>query len=171
MLTWSGKFINSPEQRLIQGATALMTQPVIDYKNKNVDEETRKISVARTLAKITAGTTVGVLVRWLGIKAINAFSNIEYDLECTNLERRYIRPRSKRDIFVPKELLTKAKDLSTEEMLKQMTRYRKAMGTLIATVAMVITNFAIDAPLTRYLTGKFRKKLGIEDCKQEGGKK
>ena len=55
-----GKRINSPEQRLIQGATALAMQPFIDFQNKKADEETRAVSVARTLGKIIAGTAVGV---------------------------------------------------------------------------------------------------------------
>ena len=51
------------KNRLIMGATALVTQPTIDYYNKKVDEETRTISRNRTIAKILAGTTVGILVR------------------------------------------------------------------------------------------------------------
>ena len=59
---------------MILGATALATQPVIDLKNKEVDEETRMTSVARTIAKIVAGTIVGVVVRYAGIEAAKAFS-------------------------------------------------------------------------------------------------
>ena len=59
-----GKYINSPEQRLIQGATALFMQPVIDYFNHSADDETRAVSVARTIGKIIAGTCVGVAVRY-----------------------------------------------------------------------------------------------------------
>ena len=40
-----------------------MSQPFIDASNKNVDEKTRKVSVARTIAKIIAGTLTGYFVR------------------------------------------------------------------------------------------------------------
>ena len=56
-----GKKCSSAEQRLILGVTALATQPFIDAHNKSVDEETRKVSVARTIAKIIAGTLTGLL--------------------------------------------------------------------------------------------------------------
>ena len=55
----TGEKISSAEQRLILGASALMSQPFIDANNKRVDEKTRKVSVARTIAKIVAGTFTG----------------------------------------------------------------------------------------------------------------
>lgn len=54
-VTKIGEKINSPEQRLILGATALATQPFIDLNNKKADKETRAVSVARTIGKIIAG--------------------------------------------------------------------------------------------------------------------
>ena len=59
----TGEKISSAEQRLILGASALMSQPFIDWNNKNVDEKTRKVSVARTVAKIIAGTLTGYYIR------------------------------------------------------------------------------------------------------------
>ena len=53
-LDFAGKYLHAPEQRLLLGATALATQPFIDMHNKNVDKETRMMSVARTIAKIIA---------------------------------------------------------------------------------------------------------------------
>ena len=41
----TGEKISSAEQRLILGASALMSQPFIDANNKRVDEKTRKVSV------------------------------------------------------------------------------------------------------------------------------
>ena len=35
-----GRYINSPEQRLLQGATALAIQPAFDYYNPKADKET-----------------------------------------------------------------------------------------------------------------------------------
>ena len=36
------------------------------------------------------------------------------------------------------------------------------MGTFVATVAMIFTNFLIDAPLTKHLTSVFTKKINKE---------
>ncbi len=66
-----GKKCTSAHQRGILGATALLTQPFIDARNKDVDEKTRKYSVARTIAKIIAGTLTGVAIRYGCIKAMN----------------------------------------------------------------------------------------------------
>ena len=58
-IDWIGKNLSSAENRLILGASALMSQPFIDAANKDVDSETRRISVCRTVAKIIAGTATG----------------------------------------------------------------------------------------------------------------
>ena len=47
----AGEKISSAEQRLILGASALMSQPFIDAKNKNVDEKTRKFLSQELLPK------------------------------------------------------------------------------------------------------------------------
>lgn len=140
-----GEHVNSPEQRLALGATALATQPFIDLNNKNVDEKTRSISVARTLAKIIAGTIVGVAVRKGAIEGIKHCKDYKF--------------------LVPgKDVIGKA---SEEILNKRMSNYTKAVGTLAATVMMIFTNFAIDAPLTRYLTGKFHNYIvGAKQSKE-----
>lgn len=70
---WVGEKCSGPQNRLILGATALMSQPFIDLYNKNVDEKTREISAARTAAKIIVGTATGFTVRYLTIAAIEKF--------------------------------------------------------------------------------------------------
>ena len=60
-LAWAGKRLHAPEQRIVLGATALATQPFIDLHNKDVDEETRKLSAARTVAKIIYGLLTNIL--------------------------------------------------------------------------------------------------------------
>ncbi len=65
-----GQKCTSAHQRGILGATALLTQPFIDAHNKSVDDKTRKYSVARTIAKIVAGTMTGVAIRYGCIKAM-----------------------------------------------------------------------------------------------------
>ena len=140
------KNFSSDKQRLALGITALATQPVIDAKNKRVDEKTRKVSVARTIAKIIAGTLTGFLIRYGCIKSIKSFSQIPGKGV----------PKYK-TIFTPKGI----KDNQTDAF----EQYRNAMGTVIALGIMVFTNFLIDAPLTKFLTNTFVKHQEMEDKK------
>ncbi|MBR1425285.1 hypothetical protein IJ579_06960 [bacterium] len=70
---WIGNRVSSPQNRLILGVTALMSQPFIDLYNTNVDERTREVSAARTVAKIIAGTATGFTIRYMTIAAIDKF--------------------------------------------------------------------------------------------------
>lgn len=135
----TGEKISSAEQRLILGASALMSQPFIDANNKNVDEKTRKVSVARTIAKIVAGTFTGYFIRKGCIKGIKALSQV-------------LGPNVPKwkTVFTPKNV----KDNTTDAFLQ----YRNAMGTVVALVVMMFTNFIIDAPLTKFLTNALVKK-------------
>lgn len=136
------------KNRLIMGATALVTQPTIDYYNHNVDEETRTISRNRTVAKIIAGTSVGILVRGAAYSIVEKMTDI------------------KRNNKYSKALLP-SKDL--DKLLKNQTflkNYRSALSTGIAILAMCFTNFLIDAPLTIYLTNKFNESYRT---KKKGG--
>ena len=135
----TGEKVSSAEQRLILGASALISQPFIDSHNKHVNEKTREVSVARTIAKIIAGTTTGFLIRKGCIKGIEKLSKIPAD----NIP--WIKT-----IFTPAGV----KDNTTEKFLQ----YRNAMGTIVALVAMMVTNFLIDAPLTKFLTNVLIKK-------------
>lgn len=135
----TGEKISSAEQRLILGASALMSQPFIDANNKRVDEKTRKVSVARTIAKIIAGTFTGYFIRKGCIKGIKALSQVEGK----NVSKW-------KSIFTPKNI----KDNTTDAFLQ----YRNAMGTVVALVVMMFTNFLIDAPLTKFLTNALVKK-------------
>ena len=138
-LEYIGKNFSSDKQRLALGLTAIVTQPVIDAHNKDVDEKTRKVSVARTISKIIAGTTTGFLIRYGCIKGIKAFSQIP----------KAGIPKYK-SIFTPKGL----KNNNTEAF----EQYRNAMGTIVALVVMMFTNFLIDAPLTKFLTNHLISK-------------
>ena len=160
-INWIGEHVSSPEQRLLLGATALATQPFIDYNNKNVDENTRMISVARTLAKIISGTVVGVAVRVGCIRIATKYGQTVI----TKLENGGISvaPKTKSDIFAPKiDYL----DITESQYLKRAENHRSTMGTILATCAMMFTNFLIDAPLTRFLTGKFSKFI-TQNVKQQ----
>lgn len=159
-LDWAGRRLHSPEQRIILGATALATQPFIDLQNKNVDKETRKTSAARTVAKIVAGTAVGVAVRYAGIAFVRKFCQYDKVFNASGGVEKII-PKKGRSLFVP--IFTKGKGgnsifpIAEDVLTKRFDKYQKAMGTFVATVAMIATNFLLDAPLTKWFT-----KLGVK---------
>lgn len=148
-IQWVGQNISSPGNRLILGVSALMSQPFIDLHNKKVDEDTRKVSALRTVAKIIAGTSTGVIIRWGCIKML------DYCTETAEGASKFQK------LFLPNKELTK--DLKAFDNLKQ---YKKSLGTLISLGVMVFTNFLIDAPLTKFLTNRF---LEMKKHKEETG--
>lgn len=137
-LKWVGEKVSSPENRLILGVTALMSQPFIDLNNKKVDEDTRKVSAARTVAKIIAGTTTGVLIRSGCIHAIDAFTKLPTEITPD------MKFKKLRTLFTP-----------SAGILKDLNQYKKSLGTILSLGVMVVTNFLLDAPLTKFLTNKF----------------
>lgn len=156
---WLSKDFNSAHQRLLLGVTALMTQPFFDLHNKDVDDKTKVVSCSRTLAKIISGTLTGVLIRQAYISAMDVFcrhplseqARVNKQVE-KGISPEFIKPI--RDNFKKIEcILTPTLDMT----LKQLQKYKKSMGTLLATLTMLITNFAIDAPMTTALTNFFVK--------------
>ncbi len=148
-INWIGRKISSPQNRLILGASALLSQPFIDLKNKKVDEDTRKISAARTVAKIIAGTLTGVAIRAGCIKAIDKFTKLPSQI---NAGTKF---KTLRTLFTPDSAITGA--------LSDLGQYKKSYGTIISLLVMVFTNFLIDAPLTKFLTNKFVDKIHEKD--------
>jgi len=150
-----GRKWTSPQQRVVQGATAIVMQPLIDARNKRVDEETRKVSIARTCAKIIAGTLTGFAIRYACIKGIRAmakpFSKVA--AEPSAFKKRF------QTFLTPSELVEGDKDA--------LDQYVNAMGTIWSLVIMLFTNFLIDAPLTRFLTNKFNDMRKAHENKQE----
>lgn len=146
---WVGREISSPENRLILGVSALMSQPFIDASNKNVDEQTRRVSVCRTVAKIIAGTSTGVLIRYGCIGAINKWSKLPSSL---NKAGQKVQLNKLNTFFSPSNALS--------DVSEAMKQYRKTLGTILSLFVMSITNFVIDAPLTRFLTNLFIEKSG-----------
>ena len=141
----SSTFVGNPMwNRGIMGATALITQPAIDYYNHRVDEETRTVSRNRTIAKILAGTLVGMfVVRGPVYKMVK---NMTYPIGTKKWNK----------CLIPKAFLEKLK-----KDKEPMRTYRAAISMAIALTAMCITNFALDAPLTNILTNYFNKKSGV----------
>lgn len=135
------KAISKPaENRAIMGATAIITQPIIDYKNHKVDEETREVSRNRTIAKIVVGTLVGIIVRGSCYKLVQKMTNISG----TGKHSRAL---------IPAKYLEEFKSVQ-----KFLDNYKSALSTGTAIGAMCFTNFAIDAPLTVWLTNKLNAK-------------
>ncbi len=126
VITSAGKAISSPEQRLILGGTALLTQPYIDLRSKDTDDDTKILSASKSVAKIIAGTTSGVLVR----------------RACIASMAKLTKPGK---LFCPKEL----------SKIGPNSRLSEILGTLAATFVMLGTNFIWDAPVTKKLTNYF----------------
>jgi len=148
-IKWTSDHLAAPHNnRLILGATAIIMQPLIDLYNKNVDEKTRKVSVARTLAKIIAGTTTGYFIRYACLKGIEYMTKepiINNSGKIINKLQSAIFPKG------------------VKVTIDGLKHYKNAIGTIAGLGVMLFTNFLIDAPLTKLLTNKFMKKLDIKN--------
>ena len=140
-IKWTADHLAAPHNnRLILGITAILIQPLIDLYNRNVDDKTRKTSVARTLAKIIAGTTTGYFIRYA------CFKGIEY------MTKDPAKAANKlQSAMFPKGIANVTID--------GLKHYKNAIGTFAGLGVMLFTNFLIDAPLTKFLTNKFIKKI------------
>lgn len=171
-----GNDLNSAHQRLISGITAFFTQPFFDLSNKKVDEETRVVSCARTIGKIIAGMTTGVLIRWVCINGMKSFTKNETtEAELAERAKANGKPFTPRTSFKKRQQLLLPKNLE-KASFADIKKYRGAAGTFAAVGIMIFTNFLVDTPLTMYLTNKFTKLFtGVEpsklpDNKDKGGK-
>lgn len=143
------KISRPAENRLIMGASALITQPLIDSSNKKVDEETRRVSRNRTIAKILVGTGVGICIRGSCYELVQKMTNLEgkSDYHKKLLPTNYLEDLAKNPKF--------------------LKNYRSALSTALAILVMSVTNFVIDAPLTALLTNKLNTKKSVELNEQE----
>ncbi len=145
-----GSFIARPDiNRLIMGVTALATQPAIDYYNHRVDEETRTVSRNRTLAKIIACTSVGILVRGSCFQAVSKMTDV-------NGIKRFSK------LLLPKDYINTFKANP-----EKLANYKNALSTIMALGIMTITNFVADAPLTLYFTNRFNEKSAKKAKRKE----
>ncbi len=138
---WIGKNLSSAENRLILGASALLTQPFIEASNKKVDDKTRYYAMCRTIAKIIACTFTGFTIRKLCIKSINAFTKLPNEITDT------MKFKKLRSCLLPTIEITK----------DRLEQHKNTLGTLLALDVMIFTNFFVDAPLTNLLTNLFVK--------------
>lgn len=149
-INWFGEHVSTPQNRVIIGATALLSQPWIDLNNKEVDEKTRKVSCARTVAKIISGTLTGFAVRAGLIKLVREFS-----------KQGDVGEKLIKKFFTPSN--------AKENLPYAYRQYQNAMGMLLAIVGLLVTNFIVDAPLTNFLTNLLTKNIGNKESKTQGG--
>lgn len=129
------------ENRGILMVTALATQPAIDACNHKVNDETRNVSISRTVAKILAGGCVGMfVVRGPIYKGIEKWTNVKGNSKYSKalIPKRYFN-----------ELYNNPKFLNN---------YRSALAMAVILVANCFTNFLMDAPFTIFLTNLFNEK-------------
>lgn len=138
VINYFDKFISVPENRLIIGVSALASQPFIDLFNKDVDEKTRIVSCARTIGKTVSGTLTGVLLRKGFIKLAKNYSVI-----------------GAKDVKKVKRLFTPSDAIS--DKTHAYKQYQNTIGTLLAVVGLLFSNFLIDAPLTNFITNTLLK--------------
>ncbi len=142
-------WVSKPAQnRGIMGATAILTQPFIDYNNKKVDQETRKMAFLNRLAVILAGTSVGIfIVRGPIHTLIEKMTDLKGNSKFSKT-------------LLPKKYL---KEIAENE--KFLKNYRVALSTLLVLPTCAITNFLLDAPFTIYLTNLFHDKFSEKQKK------
>ena len=132
----------------VMGASAILTQPVIDYYNHRVDDETRTVSRNRTIAKIVAGTFVGAIVRGFVHKGVIKMTDIN------GLTK-------KSQLLLPKKYINKMKE--NPVFLKN---YQSTISTSLAILIMSLaTNFLLDAPLTMHITNYLNSKSKV--CRKD----
>lgn len=133
-----GVVLSRPDvNRLIMGATALLTQPLIDYYNPNVDEDTAKTSTCRTIGKIVAGTAVGCGVRSLCFYTTKLLTS---GGENGPAWRKWL---------LPSNAIVRYLNKRHGGWLK---KYNNTISTLLGLVAMLFTNVALDVPLTNKIS-------------------
>lgn len=143
--------ISNLEQRATIGVAAMVLQPTIDMLNKDVDKETRKVSANRSLAKGFIGTLTGIIVRGGCMKLVE--SGLKTEKATNKLAEITAKDNTP-------EALEKAKDfIKNHDGAK---KYASVIGTIVALGVMIYTNFAVDAPLTNWLTDVLNKKTGVK---------
>jgi len=143
-----GVFLSRPDvNRGVMGATAILTQPLIDYYNPDVDEETAKTSTCRTIGKIIAGTMVGCAVRFLCYQGTKGLTSL--DLAAPDW-RKVLLPSKK----IVSYLNSKYPDW--------ILTYRNGLANFVGLAAMLFTNVLLDVPLTNKITKKLLNKFNLK---------
>lgn len=146
-IKWFGRKISTPENRVIIGASALLSQPFIDLYNQDVDEKTRKYSAARAIGKTIAGTLTGFAVRAGFIKLTRNYSQLGE-----------VGQKTFKKLFTPSN--------AKLDMPYAYRQYQNAMGMLLAIFGLIFSNFLIDVPLTNLITNAITRKIDKESTKE-----
>ena len=141
---YAGKYIDSPEQRLILALATLMFKPAIDLKYARDD---KKIDTAlKTTAKGLAGGITGVAIRGAFLKLTEKY--IGYD--CIN-NRLISKQNRLNSLFLPK-ISQQIKEDYPELVKLRIAKYSNTLGSLFAIAFMILfSNSNIDVPLTNDL--------------------
>ncbi len=122
------------QQRAVVAAIELSSQPAMDwYSNRKETDETRKCSLAKTLAKIVAGASVGICTRWGTAKI--------WDQLAKNGK-------------LPKELLM---DKKLADGVKHTTSIAVTVISMFS-VDLPLTNYLINNILKKIFPEKYKKK-------------
>lgn len=141
-----GRVLSRPDVgRAVMGATAILTQPFIDYYNPKVDRDTAKVSTCRTIGKIIAGTTVGCLVRSMCYYGTQALTSLKPNAPAW------------RKSLLPPEIIVRYMNKHHPNWIKN---YNSALATLIGLGAMLFTNVLVDVPFTNFITKKLMPIIG-----------
>ncbi len=147
ILNKAGDIMGRPmPNRLIMGATAIVSQPFIDEHNKRVDKDTARTARNRTIGKIVAGTAVGCVVRGLIFKLINSCTNEDISVDRWN------------NVLTPRNTTT----VRPSMLPNRLRNYRTALSTIVAMIVMIGTNIAFDLPLTNMISNA----LNARDAKK-----
>lgn len=155
----SASNITSWQQRAALGIAAITLQPIIDMRNKEVDEETRKVSANRSFAKGLVGAATGIVVRGGCMKLVE--QGLKKESWADKLAEITASDKTQ-------EAIEKSKDFIKNQ--GGAKKYAAVIGTIAALGVMLVTNFAIDAPVTNWLTDKMNKKYkGDDSVAPKGG--
>jgi|GEM_PF-5429882 len=122
----------TPTQRIVIGSTAMFLQPMIDLKNKKVDDKTRQTAASRSFSRAIVGTISGIAVRTGCIKLGEKLSE-----------------NGKAFWFDGLNKLNK----------DQFQNYSKAVGNVLALGVLLFTNFLFDVPLITKMSTYINKKV------------
>jgi len=145
-LRWISKNFSSPQQRAVIGLTALCTQPFIDLHNRHIKKEDKSVVVAKTISKIIIGTCTGIAMRHYCIKAVKHFTKSN----TRNLKYQFL---------LPTRIIAKLRRRPSSVSDIELNNYRNGLGTLFGVLGGMITNFLVDAPLTKMFTNTLNEKV------------
>lgn len=144
-----GTALSRPDvNRAVMGATAILTQPLIDYYNPKVDRDTAIVSTCRTVGKIIAGTLVGCGVRSLCYYGVHALTSLSKTA-----------PAWRKTLLPPKAIIRYLSNKNND----WLKNYRSTLATIVGLGAMLFTNVLLDVPFTHMISKKLISKFKGND--------